>query len=154
MKLLSRFFLLAIFVPGLLPAGDFNGLVREFSRQTGAQQLHIPFFGLARFVVAVAHPAGTSDLKLAVFEHVNGQQLSFAHVADGVAGSGGWKRIVRVRQKNGEFTNIYLQPDGNRVRMLVATVDSGDAVFVEVRVKAEALVKFVDEHGGKRRVMN
>jgi hypothetical protein len=151
MKLLRRLILLTIWLPAILPAGDFNGLVREFSRQTGAQQTRIPFLGLARFVVATAHPAGTSEFRLAVFEHVNGRQTDFANVADGVVNGEGWKRIVRVRSKNGESTNIYMQPDGKRVRMLVATVDSGDAVFVEMRVKPEALIKFVDEHDGKRR---
>lgn len=151
MKRLRRFVLVMVCLPVLVPAADFSGLVREFSRQTGAQQLHIPFFGLARFVVAVAHPAGTSGLQLAVFEHVDGRQISFASVADGVASGGGWKRIVRVREKKGEFTNIYMQPDGCSVRMLVATVDSGEAVFVELRMKPEAVMKFVDEHGGKRR---
>jgi hypothetical protein len=150
MKLLRRLTLLTIWIPAVLPAGDFNGLVREFSRQTGAQQTRIPFLGLARFVVAAAHPAGTSELKLAVFEHVNGRQVDFVNVANGVASGEGWNRIVRVRSRNGESTNIYMQPDGNRVRMLVTTVDSGDAVFVEMRIKPEALAKFVDEHDGKR----
>jgi hypothetical protein len=147
--------MLVVCMPALLAAGDFprdfHGLVREFSRQTGVEPLHIPFFGLARFVVAVAHPAGTSDVQLAVFEHVGGRLKNFAQVADGVASGGGWNRIVRVRQRNGEFTNIYMQRDGSRVRLLVATVESGDAVFVEVRVKPEELMKFVDEHDGKRK---
>jgi hypothetical protein len=79
--LFRRLFLLAASVPIVLPAADFDGLVREFSRQTGAQPMHIPFFGLARFVVAVSHPAGTSDLRLAVFEHVNAGTLDFGHMA-------------------------------------------------------------------------
>ena len=72
MRRLSTILLLAVSVPALVPASDFNSLVREFSRQTGVHQTKIPFFGLARFVVAVSHPAGTSELKLAIFENVNG----------------------------------------------------------------------------------
>jgi hypothetical protein len=149
MRVLLPCALFAIALPTLAPAADFNRLVHEFSRQTGAHQTWIPFFGLARFAVAVAHPAGTSDLKLAVFEHVNGRQREFIQTADSLVSDTGWKRIVRVRSSKGEATNIYTMPEGDKLRMLVTTVDDGDAVFVEVRIKPDELIKFVDEHHGK-----
>jgi hypothetical protein len=152
MKLLPKLILAAVCIPALVPAGDFNGLVREFSRQTGAHQTRIPFLGLARFVVATAHPAGTSEFKLAVFENVDGRQRDFIDTADGVASGEGWNRIVSVRSKNGESTNIYMLPEGKRLRMLVTTVDSGDAVFAEMRIKPENLVKFLDDHDSKRKL--
>jgi len=136
--------ILAIWIPALLPASDFDGLVREFSRQTGSEQTRIPFFGLARFVVAVSHPAGTSDLKLAVFEHANVRPRDFARVTDNVVG-GGWKRILRVQSRRGESSNIYTRQDGNHLRLLVANVEGENATFVEMRIKPEALMKFVDE---------
>jgi hypothetical protein len=142
--------LLAMWMPALLPAGEFEVLVHEFSRQTGSEQTRIPFFGVARFVVAVAHPAGTSDLKLAVFEHANVRPRDFARVADDVAGSG-WKRIVRVQTRRGESTNIYTHQDGNYLRLLVASVEGENATFVEMRIKPEALMKFVDEHRCRER---
>ncbi len=140
--------LLALCIPAVLPASEFDALVREFSRQTGSEQTRIPFFGLARFVVAVSHPAGTSDLKLAVFEHPNVLPGDFASVTDRVVG-GAWNRIVRVQSKKGESTNIYTRRDGNHLRMLVATVNNDDAVFVELRIRPQELMKFVDEHRRK-----
>ena len=95
-----------------LPASDFDWMVREFARQSGTQPLHIPFFGLARFIVAVAHPAGASELKLAVFENPKVLPADFASLADSTVGPA-WKTIVRVRSKNGECSNVYAQPDGN-----------------------------------------
>ncbi len=145
MKRLLGIALLAMWIPSLLPASEFDALVREFSRQTGSEQTRIPFFGLARFVVAVSHPAGTSDLRLAVFEHANVQPRNFAKVADEVVG-GAWNRIVRVQSRKGESTNIYTRRDGNHLRVLLATVDGKDATFVEMRIKPETLMKFVDEH--------
>ena len=35
-------------VPLCASASDFDWLVREFSRRSGAKQVHIPLFGLAR----------------------------------------------------------------------------------------------------------
>ena len=136
---------LLLAAPLAMPASEFDWMVREFSRQSGVQQLHIPFLGLARFTVAVARPAGTSEFKLAVFEHPNVRADDFGRLADTVAGSA-WKPMIRVRSRNGESSNIYIQPDGKHLRVLVVTLDSSDAVFVEVRIKPEALIKFVDEH--------
>jgi hypothetical protein len=130
-------------LPLLLPASEFDWMVREFTRQSGARQLHIPFFGLARFVVAVAHPAGTSELKLAVFEHPRVDAENFSSIADRTVGSA-WKPIVRVRSRD-ESSNIYAQPNGKHLRLLIATLDKDDAVFVEVRIHPEELIKFVDQ---------
>lgn len=132
----------------LLPAGDFEWLVREFSRESGAQQLHIPFFGLVRFAVGVTHPAGTSELKLAVFENTDLEAPRFSHLTDAVAGSD-WKPMVRVRSRH-ESTNIYARQSGKQLRLLIATLDDHDATFVQVRIKPEELMKFVDEHGCRR----
>lgn len=146
MTLAPKLLLLAISAPLFGWAGDFSSLVHEFSRQTGVHETRIPFFGLARFVVAVAHPAGTSELKLAIFENVDGRQRDFMNTAEGIAYTSGWKRIVRVRSRNREFVNIYTLPEGHKLRMLVTTIDHGEAVFVEMRIKPEELMKFVEEH--------
>jgi hypothetical protein len=151
MNVLRALTLMMVCVPLAFPASDFDGLIREFSRQMGVDQLHIPLLGMARFVVAVAHPAGTSELKLAIFEHVDDRTADFSRTADSVATGAGWNRMIRVREKRGEFTNIYMRPDGKRVQVLVATIDSGDATFVQVRVKPETLMRFVDEHEGRHR---
>jgi hypothetical protein len=132
-------------LPLALPASEFEGLVREFSRQSGAKQTNIPLFFLARLAVAVVRPAGTSDLKLAIFEHANFSSAAFSKITDSVVGAP-WKPMVRVRARRGESTNIYSQADGAKLRLLVVSLDHSDATFVEVRVRPEELMKFVDEH--------
>jgi hypothetical protein len=136
---------LLLALPLAMPASEFDWMVREFSRQSGVQQLHIPFLGLARFTVAVAHPAGTSEFKLAVFEHPNVRPNDFSTLSDTLTGSS-WKPMIRVRSRNGEASNIYLQPDGKHLKILIVTLDPGDATFVELRINPESLMKFVDEH--------
>jgi hypothetical protein len=37
----------SLLLPLALPASEFDWLVREFSRESGAKVVHIPFFGLA-----------------------------------------------------------------------------------------------------------
>jgi hypothetical protein len=143
--------LLAILVvtavlPLALAASEFDWLVREISRQSSAKPVHIPFFGLARFVVAVGHPAGTSDLHLAVLEDVELESARFSQLTDELVGPA-WKPIVRVRSRKGESTNIYAESHGKDLRVLLTVLDGSEAILLEVRIKPEALMKFVDEHG-------
>ncbi len=142
---------LLLCLPGLTFAGDFNNLVHEFSRQTGLEQTHIPFLGVARFVVATARPKGTSEFRMALFENVNGRQRNFIETADRVVSGDGWRRMIRTRSSRGEWNCIYMRPEGKSLRMLVTKVDDGDAVFVEMRIKPEMLMEFVDEHDGAGR---
>ena len=132
-------------LPGSLAASEFDWMVREFSRESGAKQVHIPFLGLARFVVAVGHPAGTSDFKLAVFERNDLETCQFRALTDSSVG-GSWKPLVRVRAASGEATNIYVRQEGKHLNILITSLDGGDATFVQVRLKPERLIKFVDEH--------
>ncbi len=137
-------------LPLPVPADDFAWLVRAFSRESGAKQVHVPFFGLARFVVAVGQPAGTSDIKLAIFERGDLESLRFSSLTDSTVGSS-WKPMIRVRSRNGESTNIYVRPDGKHLNLLVTALDGDDATFVQVRIQPESLIRFVDDHGLNRR---
>jgi len=137
-------------LPFVSTASEFDWMTREFARQSGTQPLHIPFFGLARFVVAVAHPAGASDLKLAVFEHTNIGSDQFSHLADATVGID-WRPIVRVRQNTGDVSNIYVQPEGKHLRVLVASFAKDEVVFVQVRIRPEELMRFVDQQRRNQR---
>ena len=144
--------LLALFVslPLCSAAGDFDWLVREFSRESGARQVHVPFIGLARFVVAVGHPAGTSDFHLAIFERGDLETIRFSSLTDSTVGSF-WKPTVRVRSAKGESTNIYTREIGKRLSFLIASLDGSEATFVQVQVNPDQLIRFVDDHCHHRR---
>src|SRR5438270_6871283 len=90
---------LIFFVPLMLSANEFDWLVREFSRQSGARQTYTPLFGLVRFSVAVVHPGGAGRLRLAVLEHAYFESEKFSQLTDAVIGHE-WKPMVRVRSRN------------------------------------------------------
>ena len=137
-------------VPVCTPASDFDWLVREFARESGARQVHVPLFGLVRFAVAVAHPAGSSELKLAIFERCDFEASRFSTIVDSNLGPS-WKPIIRVRSRDGESTNIYERQFGKKLQLLIASLDGKDSTFVEVRVQPEALMRFIDDHSEARR---
>jgi hypothetical protein len=128
-----------------LAASEFDWMVRQISRETGAKPVHIPFFGLARFVVRVGHPAGASDVHLAVFEGTHIAPVHFNQLLDTTAGSA-WNPIVRVRSRNGESTNIYARQEGKHVRLLICTSERNETTLVEVRVQPDKLMEVVEEH--------
>jgi hypothetical protein len=147
MRRLLAILMLVAALPLASRAGEFDWMVREFARESGLHPLHIPFLGLAKFAVAVAQPAGTSELKLAVFEHARFDSTRFSAMADAAVGES-WKPMVRVRSRD-ESVNIYAQTQGERLRLLIATLDNDDATFVQVRIKPQELMKFVDDRGWK-----
>jgi hypothetical protein len=136
---------LILFVPPILSANEFDWLVHEFSRQSGARQTYIPLFGLVRFSVAVVHPAGASQLRLAVFEHADLESEKFSQLTDAVVVHG-WKPMIRVRSRNNESTNIYAQQQGRDLRLLITSLDGGEATFVQVQTRPAQLMKFIDDH--------
>jgi hypothetical protein len=125
---------------------EFDSIVRTVEQQGGCRRIHIPLFWLARTVVAVGHPAGASELKLAVFGHPTLASDRFAAIIDDAVGPF-WKPMVRVRSKDGEVTTIFLRENGPRtVRLLIANKDRDDTVLMEVRLNVDRLLSFIDEH--------
>ena len=142
-RLLISLFLFGFSV-NALRAGDFDWMIRQFSRESGVQPVHIPMFGLARLFVGMARPAGTSDLHLAVFEDTGLKAERLTALMDSTVGAS-WKPMIRVRSRDGESTNIYFQGLGKNVRVLLGNFEHGEATLIEVRLKPERLIKFVDE---------
>jgi hypothetical protein len=142
---------LLFLLPLPVPASEFDWLVREFSRESGAKRVHVPFLGLANFVVKVGHPAGTSEMKLAIFERGDLEAPRFTSLTDSAVG-GSWKPMIRVRSRNGESTNIYVRTDGKHLNLLIASLDDDEATFVQVRLEPQALMQFIDEHDDHRHI--
>lgn len=125
---------------------EFDSIVRSVQQQTGCQRIHVPFFWVARAVVAVGHPAGTSELKLAILERPIVPAERFSEIVDDALGPF-WKPMVRVRSQNGETTSIFVRENGDEaVRLLIANKDHEDAVLVQVRLNVGQLLRFIDEH--------
>lgn len=128
-----------------LSASEFDWMVRQISYETGTKPVHIPFFGLARFVVHVGHPGGASDLHLAVFENTHLPPVRFRQLLDSTAGPA-WNPIVRVRSRNGELTNIYAREEGKHLRLLICASEATETTLVEVRIQPDRLMEVVEEH--------
>ena len=138
---------------------DFDHLVHQLEGQYGKRKLSIPFFGFANFVVRVARPAGARDLKVAIFEDIDGRRHPRVDELDAwtrTLAAGSWKPFVRVNERrSGERVQVYSRRRGtNDWELLVATLERSEAVLARVRVNPEELARWVNRpaqmarHGG------
>jgi hypothetical protein len=127
---------------------EFDRIVQAIESHYGTPRTHIPLMGVANLFVKVAHPAGTSGFKLAVFENL-GSSPSYGEYAEldqfmrHLSGSG-LHSLVRVHSRaNNESTYIFAEA-GRSTRMLIATFQRNQATVIEVKVSMETLLKMVE----------
>lgn len=156
MRTLLFVVLLATLLAAPAAAGDadFHAIVRGVESGYGVHRVHLPLFGLARFVVQVARPEGVKDFDMAIFETPDGPPLDSGRF-DGImkrAGGSHWSSVIRVRsRRNGEWVYIYARPEGRDWRMLIATFQTAETVILEAQVDPEILANALDdpEHAGQ-----
>lgn len=144
---------LAVFLAGYASAlggdGEFDHVVKAIESHYSTKQTHIPFMGLASFAVRVAHPAGTSGFKLAVFEDLrirgNRDEAELDHFMQTLYSSS-LRPLVRVHsRRDGAATYIYAGDAGRSTRLLIAAFDRSEATVVEVKVDANTLMKWIND---------
>jgi hypothetical protein len=142
---LPRFALALLLLTAPAFGGEFDWMVRQFARESGTDPLHIPFFGVARFLVSTTEIAGTSDIHLAVFPDMRISRERYAALTGTIVGPS-WKPMLRVRSGNGESTDIYAVPVGKQLEILLCSYSGNEATFMQAKLKPEKLISFVDEH--------
>lgn len=127
---------------------EFDAVVRSIESNMNVRRTRIPKLGLAKLLLRIGNPSGVKQFDIAIFEDVRLSRDSVRDLDKAVrkATRERWIPMVRVRER-GEWTAILARPDGeNRMRLLIATVDSSDAVVVHVSVDASKLAATLDEH--------
>jgi hypothetical protein len=138
-------FLLAALAIAVPAQADFSSLARAVSRRPGVSRVWIPFLGLARAAVWVVSPKGVHDFQLVTFEGKGlNDAATFAalmqqHVRD-------YQPMVRVRERNGDFSYIYVKPGkGDRMELIVFSHDKENTVLVRVEVDAKVVASEIGE---------
>jgi len=127
---------------------EFKGIVHSIEHTYGVHHTHIPFVGLAMFF---ARPAGVHGFKLAVFEGFQPptDSADIRRVIETSLGPG-WYPFVRVQSKgesDGETTLIYTYPCGNKLRMMIVSLEPSEAVVLKMELNEHAIEKWLKEPG-------
>ena len=151
---MNRTVLGGLLVAGLLASGasagdrSFDSVVREIESSYDAQRLKIPFFGLVKVAAWVARPAGVSRFDLAIFEDIGvprGREERFLETVGASLGAG-WRPIIHVSSpRQSQWTAIFARPDGQRMKLLLAVYQPGQAVVVQMRVHPETFADWARE---------
>jgi hypothetical protein len=134
---------------------DFGQIVKHIEVTYHVHRQHRLVMGLAGFVVKFWHIAGVKNFKGAIFENqpfVNAASDTRFDEVVRAAMDSGWQPMVQEwDRRSGERTYIYAQDLGKDLKMLVVSLESNEAVVIQVKVNPQKLEAFLDEAGAGRR---
>jgi hypothetical protein len=121
---------------------EFDQIVKGIERQYGVKPNHIPLLGVGNLLLKTTHPQGVSGFRIAVFEDLAGAEGFFA-VMNGV-GDSNLHPVVQVQSRfNRESTYVFAGSPGKSTRLLVATLENGQATVIEVKADLNALLQLL-----------
>lgn len=128
---------------------EFDRLVRHVEQQLGTAKTDIPCGWLAGLAVRFTKPEGVKGLQFAVFENVPGDAAAgFGELEAGARTclGPGWARMVCQRcPARNEAQLIWVQPAKKEVRLMIVSVDDGDAAVLLVRLDPAKFAEWMDE---------
>jgi len=131
---------------------DFGRIVHHVEANYHVHRQHRWVMGLAGFTVKFWHIAGVKSFKGAIFENqpfVNAASDTRFDEVVRAAMDSGWQPLVQSwNRRTGERTYIYAQDLGRDMKVLVVSLESNEAVVLQVKVNPEKLNEFVREASG------
>ena len=156
----SRRFMLMVLVAALIGPGqnafakdDFGRIVHHIETNYHVHRQHRWVMGLAGFTVKFWHIAGVKSLKGAIFENqpfVNAASDTRFDEVVRAAMDSGWQPLVQSWDRHtGERTYVYAQEvsskKGTDMKLLVVSLESNEAVVLQVKVDPKKLNDFIEE---------
>jgi hypothetical protein len=131
---------------------DFGRIVHHIEANYHVHRQHRWVMGLAGFTVKFWHIAGVKSFKGAIFENqpfVNAASDTRFDEVVRAAMDSGWQPLLQSWDRHtGERTYIYAQDLGKDMKVLVVSLESNEAVVLQVKVNTEKLNEFVREASG------
>jgi hypothetical protein len=136
-------------LPAQAAADDFSKIVHHIEVNYHVHRQHRWVMGLAGFTVKFWHIAGVKSLKGAIFENqpfVNAASDTRFDEVVRAAMDSGWQTVVQSWDRHsGERTYIYAQDLGKDMKLLVVSLESNEAVVLQVKVDPKKLNDFIEE---------
>ncbi len=126
---------------------DFGRIVQHIEAQYHVHRQHRFAMGLAGFVFKFYHFAGVKNFKGAIFENqpfLNaGADTRLDEIIRGATDSGWQPMLQSWDRRSGERTYIYVQDLGRDMKLLLVTLESNEAVVLQVKVDPRKVNEFV-----------
>jgi hypothetical protein len=128
---------------------DFGNIVHHIEANYHVHRQHRWVMGLAGFTVKFWHVAGVKNFKGAIFENqpfVNAASDTRFDEVVRAAMDSGWQPLLQSWDRHtGERTYIYAQDLGKDMKVLVVSLESNEAVVLQVKVDPKKLNGFIEE---------
>lgn len=126
---------------------DFDAVVQGIEQKYSVHAQQMPMMGFISLCARAKTRGGVRDMRIAQFDHlvdVNPSDLSL--LLQSKLGDA-WQPFVSSRQlqdgKAGDDSIIYVQPNGDSMRMLVMDYDHGELDLVRMELNGTALAQWM-----------
>jgi hypothetical protein len=140
---------IALAMPCFAGDREFKSVVSAIETEYNTKHMRIPMLKLTTFGLHAAGVQGGSDLKLAVFEHLDlppdASTVEFERKITSAMG-GGWHPLVRVKVRGeGQFTMIYASTDEKKMKLMIIALQPENATVVQVTLKESDVKKWIKD---------
>ena len=129
-------------------AGDMNRVVRDLEVDLGVRHTHIPVLGAALFLGKVASGFQMPAVKLAVFEDEKLSELPPEQIEHSLLKALGpqWSQFIKSTSHYGDEQNwIYVNGDGKKLQMVIASMDRDELSLIQVKVSPRQMRKWIND---------
>lgn len=130
----------------------FKNVVQRIESHYHAHHSHGFLMGFVGLMVKCTPSSGVKDMKMAIFEDQNFSGVGSDTQLDEVirAGEEGWRPLVHsYSRQSDEHSYIYARYTGKDMRLLLVTLESREAVVMQLRINPDRLSEFVNDHEAK-----
>lgn len=131
---------------------DFDAVVSAVEHRYSAHAERVPMMGFVSFCAWATTRGGVKGMKIAEFDHLPATPDS-AEMEKLVREALGpqWEPFVTDRERDGDLSVIYVQPNGGSMRMMIADYDHGELDLVRIEVNGDRLQHWINDPEGSAR---
>jgi hypothetical protein len=137
-------------VPDAAAVDDFGAIVHQIETQYHVHRNYRFLMAFTGVAVKLTSFTGVKGFKAAIFENQHLFQSQPDDQLDEVmqsAGKSGWQPLVRsFSRRTGEHNYIYIKGASKDLKVLVVSVEPGETVVAQVKINADKLSGFINEH--------
>ena len=130
---------------------EFNAVVSAVEQRYASHAERIPLMGLANFCAWAATGGGVRGIRIAEFDHLSTADPAELEAIVRKNLGRNWQPFVTDRNRSGNITVIYVEPDGAAMRMMVADLEHGELDLVRLEVNGDRLRQWMRDPQGRTR---
>lgn len=127
---------------------DFDAVISAVEHRYSAHAERVPMMGFVSFCAHVASGGGVKGMKIAEFDHLAVADSAELETVVRQTLGPNWQPFVTERERGGNLSAIYVQPNGSEMRMLIADYEHGELDVVRMELNGERLAHWVRDPAG------